>query len=552
MEEQKLVIVHLSDLHLKEGDSWRHDFILANLVDDLGKRLQGFPRDNLYAVISGDLSFDGTKGQFDMAKLFIQDLKKSLGFKEVIVCPGNHDLHRTTIKKDKDLMALFARMFGNHQHDSDTDPTWKDIESAEKALTDLYEDPKERARFGRGMFGYNNLLDEIGQNHSEYLFSTVSKKFGRTSVNFICLNSAFLFRDKKLDEDYGYIGQKQIERAYVQGLSNIGQECDEAFNIFVFHHPFSKLVPDIHKRNENIIKKLADLVLTGHIHELEISMDLTSIVDQPSGPSDAFRRRKYPIISSSRCVFDEETHPFTRPGYSIFAFPSESGKIGHDPTIYEIDYADGIWQGRRENNPFTIDMHAWECLRKLRSRFGYQDYYETMADSPHSPLRILNNRHMKKFEFMGTFGDKWVGNSYGAHRLKLEAFLKRNKNNSVKFLLLNPKGKGAKQLESERDKLKKFPRAEHERLLKAFPNYAVRLYDPFPKYRLTFIDDRKVGVLLHAIDKHEYEQQKNEFNLPLMEFAKSDGSNTLYNFFRDYYDASWDKAKEMREVFSHS
>ena len=99
-------IIHLSDLHIGcEGLGEKFRYVaseLASLKDD--------KLDEYVIVITGDLVDDATKpSQYLEARASIEFLK-SLGFKHVLMVPGNHD-YGTGNKADERFVSLFKKTF---------------------------------------------------------------------------------------------------------------------------------------------------------------------------------------------------------------------------------------------------------------------------------------------------------------------------------------------------------------------------------------------------------------------------------------------------------
>ena len=102
MRGERFTILHLSDPHFgpknkydeeyqkKYGEAWKES-LQESLVNDI-KSSEKAPD---CIVLSGDLTQNGLKDQFDKARLFLQDLCKAFDLEpkeDLIVVPGNHDM----------------------------------------------------------------------------------------------------------------------------------------------------------------------------------------------------------------------------------------------------------------------------------------------------------------------------------------------------------------------------------------------------------------------------------------------------------------------------
>lgn len=109
---RKLVLLHLSDIHLREGE-------LASgqdLDEDIRSRLLAdIPRcglpDNAVVdavLITGDLAFGGKEPEYKLARTWLQTLCAKVGCPEsqVWVVPGNHDADRDALTKNASLRDM--------------------------------------------------------------------------------------------------------------------------------------------------------------------------------------------------------------------------------------------------------------------------------------------------------------------------------------------------------------------------------------------------------------------------------------------------------------
>jgi predicted MPP superfamily phosphohydrolase len=99
-----LNIAHLSDIHFTYApDHIGHDpnvHMRNELVRDLVNQTEKYGR--LHAIIiSGDIAYGGKVEEYKLANDWIQKLCEGTGcpITSVFVCPGNHDIDRTVLKK---------------------------------------------------------------------------------------------------------------------------------------------------------------------------------------------------------------------------------------------------------------------------------------------------------------------------------------------------------------------------------------------------------------------------------------------------------------------
>lgn len=93
-QEHRLNILHLSDIHISEGDATKVcERYFTQLEIDLEQRL-GVNRLD-YMVISGDVTHNSLPEEYEVAFIFVNKVVKRFGLdsSRVIIVPGNHDLN---------------------------------------------------------------------------------------------------------------------------------------------------------------------------------------------------------------------------------------------------------------------------------------------------------------------------------------------------------------------------------------------------------------------------------------------------------------------------
>lgn len=336
VESSSINIVHLSDLHLRESTTNETSNILRSLVADVSNRIKSEKLDNVYVVISGDLTFSGKENEFKLVKDFSKSLAESFEFRSIIFSPGNHDLDWNSHPDYN--MDLMEDLINNGQ---------VGVERAESR----FRRDNDRLALRVGMSNYYNFLRSIGQKYSDHLYSVITTEIEKFKVNFLSLNSAYLFSRKY--PYYGYIGSPQIEMA-TNEADEIGtlDENYRIFNISIFHHPFEAIVPVSQEITQTLLKSRSDIILTGHVHSLRAYVDITASL------IGARNTRGHPLISGARCIYDEVRDPHIVPGYAIIGIPMEHNVV-KPIRLYEILYDKSrmLWY-RDPNNPsfpFLVD-----------------------------------------------------------------------------------------------------------------------------------------------------------------------------------------------------
>lgn len=208
-------IIHLSDLHIGYkglGERFRHVASeLASLKDD--------KLDEYVIVITGDLVDDATKSeQYLEAKASI-DFLKGLGFKHVLVVPGNHD-YGTGNKADECFVDLFKKTFFD-----DTSISY----------------PKVDIIGGIAFFGLDSMAEEIWGTDRHFS----QGELGKGKPGF----------PRQLDRL-----KDELEKDEVKKLKKV---------VYLHHHPFDAF--PLHELKDamalkQIIAKKVDALLYGHNH----------------------------------------------------------------------------------------------------------------------------------------------------------------------------------------------------------------------------------------------------------------------------------------------
>ena len=269
--------------------------------------------------------------EFQSLNLFCNSLKKELGAKSLFFSPGNHDLNWVdNLQGNVDLMEDLI------------DSGQKGIDRVERR----FERESDRINLRSGMSSYYNFIKNMNQESSLYLYSLKSFIVEKFKINFISLNSAYLFSKKYAY--FGYIGETQINHATNEADSVGSLESDyRVFNICMFHHPFEAIAPAAQEATENLIKGRSDIILTGHVHSLRAYIDITSSL------IGRHNTRSHPIICGARCVYDEVRDPHIVPGYSILNLTFDQDEV-KKVLMYEVSYDKNKMEWIRDpNNPIS-------------------------------------------------------------------------------------------------------------------------------------------------------------------------------------------------------
>lgn len=329
-------IIHLSDLHLREKTRYETNNVLKTLTLDIEKRVREEALDDIYIAITGDLTYSGKQEEFELVREFAAILNERLKIEKIFYCPGNHDL-------DWDMYSI-----------SNSDLMEDLIVEGERGIRkaeERFKKSNDLEMLKSGMGHYYDFLRSVGQQYNEYMYSIYTTQEQKFKVNFIALNSAYLFSRKY--PYYGYIGNFQIDHATnTANQTKVLDEESSVFNLTLVHHPFKAIVPSSQEATEAKLKGRSNIILTGHVHSLSTYIDITASL------TGSHTNKGHPVVSSARCVYDEIDDPQVIPGYSIIGIPFENNKVGPlKMYLFMYDKSKMVWymDSRKSSSSYTIN-----------------------------------------------------------------------------------------------------------------------------------------------------------------------------------------------------
>lgn len=317
-------ILHISDLHVslntKNGLHYEKCKIVAQKTADDAKEVMkkiGKPIDTV--IFSGDIAFSGKPEEYEKAlEFFITPLLDSLsiGLDRLFICPGNHDSDRSTISR----FELKYRETSS-------------LQEKNQLAKDIMTGPEPWAR----VEAFNNFRNAIDSSKSNIVESNKLYSIYKISekLSLICLSSSWLAQSNE-EEKKLYITESQINSA-------IKKTPSDSQRILVIHHPLTWLYPDDARQISTIIEKKIDILLFGHMHEFDQSIEAKFSEDI------TLRLQAGTLDPSER-----------NPGYSIINLQNENnikyGKIVYRKYSHETGiYIDWDERGRKGEFDFSTD-----------------------------------------------------------------------------------------------------------------------------------------------------------------------------------------------------
>ena len=237
-------ILHISDLHI--NDSKKELFDRSVVLEPLIERVKQDQKNNFHPeiiVVTGDIAFKGIKAEYDLAKVFFDDLLAALDLdnNRLFVVPGNHDVNREKYRPTAVLRYDNMRALND------------ELENYRKDLL-------------KGMLDYFNFTDtylpHLKSIHGRLIpfVNTFDAKCGKR-IGLVGLNSAWMCR-KSDDKGTIAIGEFQVTRA----MEELEEKGEVDLQVVLFHHPLDWLWVD----DKNICRQhLNDsILLSGHLHDV--------------------------------------------------------------------------------------------------------------------------------------------------------------------------------------------------------------------------------------------------------------------------------------------
>ena len=245
----KLMIVHLSDIHLVNEDDVviNRRLPIVNAVKNLDYSL-----DMCVVLVTGDIAYSGSDGQYLAAMDFFDKMKDELARHlsepstntqvpvHIVVVPGNHDCDFSAEDGVRDILINATHV----DHTKANDPN---VVQLCTAVQDSF-------------FGFLDAIEtsERVESHKDYdskLCYEYRLSEGECRVKFLCFNTAWL---SQRHESQGrlFFPEKAVNTT-TNGYDLV---------ISAFHHPYNWIESNAARSFREKIESISDLIATGHEH----------------------------------------------------------------------------------------------------------------------------------------------------------------------------------------------------------------------------------------------------------------------------------------------
>ncbi len=266
-----LTWLHVSDFHIKSGDTYDSDVVLRALVESVRRYAeQGRKPDLIFAT--GDIAHSGKAAEYEIAGRFFDELLTAAGLDKsrLFVIPGNHDV-------DRELGEGLAR-------------TLESREQADKYFRSDRPQPHLTLKLRAYLDWHNRYFGSIRVAPGNSTCGpVVPVDLNGDRLAILPINSALFCQD---DHDHGqlFIGRRCLDAA----LADLGKHGD-ALKIALVHHPLDWLNPIESANIQAEIEASVQILLRGHLHETRIDE-----IASPEGrmlrfaAGAAYQTRKWP------------------------------------------------------------------------------------------------------------------------------------------------------------------------------------------------------------------------------------------------------------------
>lgn len=278
-----MLLLHLSDIHFRRGvmgTAMDPDLTLRNeIVLDVEKQSGQLGKVDA-VLLSGDIAYGGHSEEYQFALHWLERLCSVCGCSpsNVFMCPGNHDVNRTTVSKSRLISALHLQI-----------KAAEDDLTHDNLLRDLLTAPDSGPLLYEPIANYNLFAQST--------FCDISPPDRTIATRDLILNDGSTlrlsgFNSALISSTTDVRGQLAVDPACYQLIREQGVE-----HLVMCHHPFEWLRGGPRLRDH--LNDLARLQLFGHEHTNRIELN-----------------RDYVRLAAG-AVHPDRAEPEWEPGYNI-------------------------------------------------------------------------------------------------------------------------------------------------------------------------------------------------------------------------------------------
>lgn len=236
----KILLLHLSDMHIKA-----HDNCVFGKIDKIHRAVQNLTAgiDNLFMVVSGDITNSGEELEYDQAKHLLDSIKMRIENYSrnkvcMIIVPGNHDCDFKMNTKTREILIKDIQQNGDASIDKDVVNQCCALQDGFFKLMGCYKDD-----------GVELLADK--------LVRIIQYHVGRFNITFNCYNTAWMSEIVEQPGRMHFPIALYSPKDFMVGTG---------LSIGVLHHTSNWLNPQNARRFATHLNNTSHIVLTGHEH----------------------------------------------------------------------------------------------------------------------------------------------------------------------------------------------------------------------------------------------------------------------------------------------
>lgn len=236
--------LHISDLHVRSGDSYDRDVVFRALVRSVKRFRERDGRVPDLVFATGDIAYSGKADEYAVASEFFDELLDAAGLsrRQLYVVPGNHDVNRDVGRQL--LRELPSRSYADEYFHPDT---------PKLHLT------QKLAGFLRWHQQYFEGIRRMPENSTCGPVDLVEAR--GLKLGILPINTALFCQDDH-DHERLSVGRRCLD-ASIKELDLLSADL----NIALMHHPLQDLsVIERQHIRAGLVDHL-DVILTGHLHE---------------------------------------------------------------------------------------------------------------------------------------------------------------------------------------------------------------------------------------------------------------------------------------------
>lgn len=313
----KIGLLHLSDIHISKNET-TINYLIPKIQSTCHFELNEIIK--LYIIVTGDIANTGNSAEYDIARLFFEELQKNIKENnsfinsiKFIIVPGNHDCLFEASNPVRDALLL----------------TIKADDVAPEIATACLEVQDNFWNF------YSRICGDIPSLKISYQIK--DKLSLDTSIIFNCYNTSWM--STKNEADCNKIMPVSSLLSYEKRPNDI--------IISLFHHPTSWLSPHTQKNNKKIFEdhllQSSNIVLCGHEHStsskkiLSLKGNDEFIYLEGGAFKEKSGKSSFKLICFDTVDFSGNSYTFEFRGNDYVQIDNISYKLSHSRNDVNID-----------------------------------------------------------------------------------------------------------------------------------------------------------------------------------------------------------------------